>query len=136
MKCQLLYFPVALCLTACGCSAGKDAPLPQIPVGQIEKDAEVALVDAKGHAVYNEGEIQILERNYSGTHATFVLNAGSINVGRLVPAAIEGLQSEIRPQEAQIDTIPFKLRLEYEWVRGEWRLRQLDNLTLEEWQRM
>jgi hypothetical protein len=58
-------------------------------------------------------------------------NANSINAGSLAPADIEGLKPEIRPKVGRIDTISYKLRLEYQWVEGEWKLRRLDNLTFE-----
>jgi hypothetical protein len=123
---------MALSLTICGCSGESGIPAhPKITAGQIEKDAEAGLPSSGSDGAYNKGEIEILESNYSGDKATIVVSAGTINVGSLVPADIEGLKPEIRPKVASIDTIPYELRLDYEWVRGEWRLRRLDNLTFE-----
>ena len=132
MRCQPLSLVASLCLTVCGCSGGQGIPAhPKIAAGQIEKDAEAGLPTFEPDGVYEEGGIEVLESNYSGDQATIVLTAGSINVGSLTPADIEGLKPEIRPKAAKIDTIPYKLRLAYQWVRGEWRLRRLNNLTFE-----
>lgn len=136
MRCRLAYLRVLLALIVSGCSGeGGDPGHPTVTEAQIEKDAEAGFPDERGSSgVYQKGEIEILESNYSGDNATIVLTAGSVRVGGLVPADIEGLKPEIRPKVAKIDTIPYKLRLDYEWVRGEWRLRRLDNLTHEKQQ--
>ncbi|MCO6042892.1 hypothetical protein NG895_03130 [Aeoliella sp. ICT_H6.2] len=132
MRC-LLSLPVVLGLSVCGCwrESGISAH-PEIATGQIERDTKDILPSSGGDEPYNEGEIEVLESNYSGDQATIVLSAGSINVGNLAPADIEGLTPEIRPKVAHVDSIPYRLQLEYEWVRGEWRLLRLDNLTFED----
>ena len=135
MRRQPLYLALALSLTVCGCSdGGGTAAHPKIGTGQIEKDALAGLPNAGSDGAYNEGEIEILESNYSGNKATIVVSAGSLNVGSLVPREIEDLKPEIQPKVASIDTIPYKVRLHYEWVRGEWRLRSSSpSLTFENW---
>ena len=132
MRRQSLPLAVAICLAVCGCPGGKGLPAPpKIAASQIEKDAEAGLPSPVAQGPYEQGEIEVLESTYSGDQATIVLSAGSINVGNLAPADIEGLKPELRPQVATIDSLPYKLRLEYEWVRGEWRLQQWYNLTFE-----
>jgi hypothetical protein len=131
MRGQHGYLVVLLCLTVCGCPGSDVAFKPKITAGQIEKDAEAGLPSSTTDGAYEEGDIEILESNYSGDKATIVLTAGRIKVGRLVPADIENLKPEIRAKAASIDTIAYKLRLDYQWVRGEWRLRQLYDLTFE-----
>lgn len=131
MRCQPAYLAVLLALTISGCSGGGSVPgHPKITEGRIEKDAEAGFPRSGSDEAYEKGEIEILESNYSGDSATIVLTAGSVKVGSLVPADID-LKTEIRPQVTSIDTVPWKLRLVYQWVRGEWRLRRLDNLTFE-----
>jgi hypothetical protein len=115
MRSQPLSLSVVLCLAVCGCSGGKGLPAhPKVGAGQIEKDAEAGLPSPVDGGAYEPGEIKVLESNYSGDQATIVLRAGSINVGDLAPADIEGLKPDIRPQLATIDLLPYKLRLEYE----------------------
>ena len=132
MKRQPLSFAMVLSLIVCGCSGGdvSDAH-PRIGAVQIEEDTEAGLPSSTSDDAYNEGEIEILESSYSGNKATIVVSAGSINVASLDPVDIEGLKPEIRPKVASIDTIPWKLRLDYEWIRGEWSLRRSENLTFD-----
>lgn len=132
MRCEGLY-AIALSVAVCGCFGGSGTPSnPKIAAGQIEKDAEAGFPSHRSDGAYEEGNIEILESNYSGDKATIVLSAGSINVGSLTPAGIDGLKPEIRPKVASVDPIPYRLRLNYQWIRDEWRLRQLENVTFEE----
>ena len=132
MSHQHLSLAIVFSLTVCGCSSpGGVSSHPKVTANQIEHDVEAGISDSGPDGVYRKGEIEILESNYSDDKATVVLTAGSINVGSLAPADIENLKPEIRPQVASIDTIPYRLRLNYQWARGEWKLRRLDNLTFE-----
>lgn len=127
-----LYLAIALCLAGCGRPGGNGIPAhPTIAAGQIERDAEAGLPSSEADSVYEDGEIEVLETNYFDNQATIVLSAGTINVGSLVPADVEGLKPDIRPKAAKTEKIPYRLRLEYEWIRGEWRLRRRNNLTFE-----
>ena len=129
--CRPAYLLVLLCLILCGCSGESDVDVhPQITEAQIQKDAESGFPRPGADGAYEKGEIEILESNYSGDTATIVLTAGSVTSGSRVPAGAD-LKIEVRPQVDSIDRIPYKLRLDYQWMRGEWRLRKLDNLTFE-----
>ena len=131
MRCQPAYLAVLLALTVSGCSSGGNVSgHPKITEGQIEKDTEASFPRSGAKEAFEKGKIEVLESNYSGDNATIVLTAGSARVRSMVPADID-LKTEIRPQLPSIDTIPWKLRLDYQWVRGEWRLRRLENLTFE-----
>ena len=132
MKCQAAHLAVLFSVILCGCTGeGGGVPVhPKITANQIEKDVEAAFPRSGPDGAYEGGKLEILESHYSGDKASIVVNAGSINVGKLVPADIEGLKPEIQPKTLSIDKIFFKLKLDYEWIRNEWRLRRLDNLTL------
>ena len=131
MKCELAYLAVLLALTVSGCSGGRSIPAhPKVTDAQIEKYVEADLPRAGPLDAYQKGEIKILDSAYSGDKATIVLTAGSARVVSSVPAGID-LKTEIPPQVISTDMIPWKLRLDYEWVRGEWRLRRSENLTFE-----
>ena len=116
-------------VTVCGCAGGIPEH-PKIAANQIEKDVAAAFPGSGPNGVDEGAKVEILESVYSGNKASIVVSAGGINVGKLVPANIEGLKPESQPKTATIDAISYKLQLDYEWIRGEWRLRRLDNLTL------
>lgn len=134
MRFQAAHLAVLLAVVVPACSNERKAPgHPQITPAQIEKDAETSLPrDGRlgPDGPYEEGKIEVLESSYSGDSATIVLTMGNVRVGSLVPDNVD-LKTGPRPKMASTDVIPWKLRLDYEWHRGEWRLRQLDNLTFE-----
>lgn len=105
----------------------------KITQAQIKKDAEAALrceFPPGTDGAYEKGEIEVLESSYYGDKATIVVTVGSVRGGSPVPASLD-LKTEMRAQVASTDTIPWKLRLDYEWGQGEWSLRRLDNPTSE-----
>ena len=105
-----------------GCTGGAD--LPEVSTRQIEDDAEAALPTG---AAFEKGPLVILETDYSGSDATVVVEVGSVAVGKLVPTRIEGSGLEVR--RGAVDRVPWKMRLDYEWTRDEWRLRRAGALT-------
>lgn len=105
-----------------GCTGGAD--LPEVSTRQIEDDAGAALPTG---AAFEKGPLVILETDYSGSDATVVVEVGSVAVGKLVPTRIEGSGLEV--QSGSVDRVPWKLRLDYEWTRDEWRLRRVGALT-------
>lgn len=107
-----------------GCTGGADRP--QVSTRQIEEDAEAALPTG---SAFEKGPLVILETDYSGSDATVVVEVGSVAVGKLVPAPLDGVDAPV--QRASVDRVPWKLRLGYEWTGDAWRLRRVDTLTLD-----